>query len=71
MAAYTGVSMYLRVFNASIFRVICGTGFVLQAYVTYLSRIKLDDYQKQIEPLYEKQVDAYEKFFTDDYDDYA
>ena len=71
MAAYTGISMYLRVFSTSYFRVVCGSGFMLQAYVTYLSRIKLDDYQKQIEPLYEKQIDSYEKFFRDDYDDYS
>ena len=37
MLTYTGVTVYLRVFNVSYFRVVCGTGLALQAYVTYLS----------------------------------
>ena len=67
---YAGFSMYLGVFNVSILRVLAGTGLVTQSFVIYISKFKMDNLQNQIEPLYKRQTDAYERFFQDDYDDY-
>ena len=67
---YAGFSMYLGVFNVSVLRVLAGTGLVTQSFVIYIGKFRMDDLQNQIEPLYKRQIDAYERFFQDDYDDY-
>ena len=51
-------------------RVLTGFGLIFHMYSMYLKRIKMDDYQQQLEPLYKKQVQAYERFMQDTYEGY-
>lgn len=66
---YGGISIATATFNGSVMRSICGIGVVVHMYAMYLKRVKMANYQEQIEPLYKKQVHAYERFFMDTFDD--
>jgi len=63
---YTAVGFATRTFSNSTFRVFLMCGLTTHCYSMYLRRITMNDYQRQIEPLYGKQVKAYERFFYDE-----
>ena len=63
---YTGGSLALGVFSQHTFRGLIALGFFTNAYSMYLRRIKMAEMQNKIEPIYEKQIKAYSKFFHDE-----
>lgn len=67
---YGGVTIATHTFSGTVMRSFCGAGLILHMYSMYLKRVKMDDLQNQIEPLYKKQVDAYERFLSDSYEGY-
>ena len=62
---YCLVSMPTKTFSASAFRMLAGCGLVAQSYCMYLKRITLKDYEAQIEPVYEKQIESYQRYLSD------
>ena len=65
---YGGITIATNTFNGSVMRCFCGAGLVLHCYGMYLKRVKMMQWQEQMEPLYKKQVKAYEKFIMDSFE---
>ena len=65
---YGGFTIYTATFNGSVMRCFCGIGIVMQAYTMYLKRVEMERIQERIEPLYKRQIKAYERFSQDNYE---
>lgn len=64
---YGVASISLGKFSGTVLRCATGVGLITHMFSMYLKRFKMENLQQQIEPLYTKQIQAYERFLTDDF----
>ena len=63
---YLGLSLSQRCFNMRYFQLLISIGFINQCGIIYIKMVKLEDLRNQIEPIYAKELEAYEKFYHEE-----